>query len=75
MTLKKPLVIIKRMIINGQEYALPQKTLKDILTALEVVVEHVAVEFDGAIVPQTEYATTQIPVDARLEIIHFVGGG
>ena len=67
------------LIINGQarefEDLRSGSTLQDLLTALALKQDRVAVEHNGAIVSRPSWATTSIGDGDKLEIVHFVGGG
>jgi len=64
------------MLINGEEVILaaPQ-TLRELLLARGCRPEQVAVERNGAIVRQADFATVTLTDADRLEIVSFVGGG
>lgn len=65
--------------INGQERSLAEleggATLEDLLRALGLQSDRVAVEQNGAIVPRSAWASTPVQEGDRFEIVHFVGGG
>ncbi|WP_455265848.1 sulfur carrier protein ThiS [Phascolarctobacterium sp.] len=64
------------MLINGEEKALAAPTtLSELLTQLGYRVALVAVERNGVIVKQADFATTTITDADKLEIVSFVGGG
>ena len=64
------------MLINGEEKALAAPTtLSELLTQLGYRVALVAVERNGVIVKQEDFATTTITDADKLEIVSFVGGG
>lgn len=50
-------------------------TLSGLLECLELDPARVAVEYNGTIVTQYTFATTQLADGDRLEIVQFVGGG
>ena len=50
-------------------------TVSGLLLRLGLTPGHVAVEMDGGIVPRSRQAECPVPAGARLEIVHFVGGG
>ena len=68
-----------QFIINGQARELESlgegSTVADLLAALGMQADRVALERNGEIVSRESWAG--VPVDAgdRLEIVHFVGGG
>ena len=67
------------VIINGQERDLPAlaagATLDNLIEALALKGDRVAVEHNGAIVRRPEWPKTPVASGDRLEIVHFVGGG
>ena len=68
-----------QLTINGQLRELPSlgqgSTVADLLTALAMQLERVALERNGAIVSRAHWASTPLQAGDRLEIVHFVGGG
>lgn len=68
-----------KVIINGQERDFPELaasvTLGELLAALELKDDRVAVEHNGSIVARGEWATAMVNSGDKLEIVHFVGGG
>ena len=64
------------MQINGQEYALTKgMSLQELLQEQGYRSNLVAVELNGAIVKRSEYASTMLTAEDKLEIVSFVGGG
>jgi sulfur carrier protein len=64
------------VIINGQEREVGEPPhLAALLGCVGVEPRNVAVECDGVIVRREQLATTPVKPGARIEIIHFVGGG
>ncbi len=68
-----------KVTINGQEREFPELatsvTLVELLQALELKGDRVAVEHNGSIVGRGEWASATVSSGDRLEIVHFVGGG
>ena len=66
-------------VINGQPRELPDLTagasVQDLLTALGLKQDRVAVEHNGSIVSRPAWAATQVADGDTFEIVHFVGGG
>ncbi len=50
-------------------------TLLQLLHAQNLEPDKVVVELNANIVPSTDFATTLLREDDRLEVLHFVGGG
>ena len=64
------------MRINGQEYALTKvMSLQELLEEQGYRSSLVAVELNGAIVKRSEYGSTMLTAEDKLEIVSFVGGG
>lgn len=65
-----------RVFLNGESREIPQdQTIGGLLEALGLDLSRVAVELDGAIVGRAEWAVRALAPGARLEVVHFVGGG
>lgn len=68
-----------QVVINGKERDFPslpsQATVKDLIGALELKGDRVALEHNGAIVRRDAWAATPIHPGDQFEIVHFVGGG
>lgn len=68
-----------RLVLNGQSREFAQLAspalLQDLIAALALKGDRVAVEHNGAIVPRAEWVSTPLAEGDRLEIVHFVGGG
>lgn len=62
--------------VNGERRIFPAVTcLRDVLAALELEPERVAIELDRRIVKRELWETTVIRDGAEIEIVMFVGGG
>ena len=62
--------------INGERRSFPaQHTLIDVVRALNLEPERVAIEFNRAIVKREFWTSTAIDEGAEIEIVQFVGGG
>ncbi|MGB9146996.1 MAG: sulfur carrier protein ThiS [Acidobacteriaceae bacterium] len=68
-----------QLVINGQPRDLPTlsagATLQDLLAALAIKPDRVAVEHNGSIVTRLAWPNTPIAEGDRFEIVQFVGGG
>jgi thiamine biosynthesis protein ThiS len=68
-----------QIVINGKERdfpsLLPAATVADLLGALELQGDRVAIEHNGTIVRRDAWPTTPIHSGDKFEIVHFVGGG
>ncbi|MGC2637198.1 MAG: sulfur carrier protein ThiS [Acidobacteriaceae bacterium] len=66
------------LVINGQLRAFDLASgasLEDLLAALGLKQDRVAVEHNGSIVSRPAWPGTPIAEGDKLEIVHFVGGG
>ena len=62
--------------VNGeQREAVSGSTVADLLTALHVAGDRVAVELNLEILDRTEFSTRTLREGDRVEIISFIGGG
>jgi sulfur carrier protein len=62
--------------LNGERRIFPaQSTLLDIVRALSLEPERVAIELNRAIVKRETWMSTAINDGAEIEIVQFVGGG
>ena len=62
--------------VNGLERDIPEgQTLRQLLDALGLPPERVAVERNGEIVPRDRHGDTELADGDRLEVVQFVGGG
>ncbi len=64
------------VLVNGKEREVdPVAHLADLVAVLGVDPSHVVVECDGVIVRREHMGAVPVKPGARVEIIHFVGGG
>ncbi|HWR50051.1 MAG TPA: sulfur carrier protein ThiS [Bryobacteraceae bacterium] len=64
------------VIVNGEPHQTTEgQTVAGLLAALGLESSKVAVELDRVIVSRPEWASRVLGHGARLEIVHFVGGG
>lgn len=61
--------------INGESKSVAATTLEQLVVELGFQGKRIAVEMDGQLVTKSKHATTQLSDDAKIEIIHAVGGG
>lgn len=62
--------------LNGEPYELPSaRTVAELVEALELRPEQVAVELNQALVPRDQRATTVLAAGDRVEFVTLVGGG
>jgi sulfur carrier protein len=67
------------VILNGQPRDFgqlePGASLIEVVGALELKADRVAIEHNGEIAQRTAWEQTSVNAGDRLEIVHFVGGG
>ena len=67
------------IVINGQRREFgelnSEASLAQVIRALELKGDRIAVEHNGAIAQRTSWDRTTVASGDRLEIVHFVGGG
>ena len=65
-----------RIVINGEARSVAHgQSISELLRALEIAPERVAVELNRRIVKPGEWADTLVAEGAEVEIVQFVGGG
>jgi len=64
------------MVVNGKEMNFKDGiTIEELLNELKIEAYKVVAEVDLNIIDKTEYATTKLTSDSKVELIRFVGGG
>ncbi len=64
------------IVLNGEiRAARAGDTISDLVRALDLDPERLAVELDRRIVKRAQWATTALQPGATLEVVQFVGGG
>jgi len=67
---------VKEITVNGECRCFPESaTLLDIVRALDLEPERVAVELNRVIVKRDRWLQTPFEAGAQIEIVQFVGGG
>lgn len=62
--------------VNGEPYRIAvDSTVIDLINALKLAAERLAIELNLSILPRTAWDETRLQAGDRLEIVHFVGGG
>jgi sulfur carrier protein len=65
-----------QIVVNGQPRPAAERlALPALIEELKLADRRVAVELNGAIVPRSAWAATQLADGDRLEIVHAIGGG
>ena len=67
------------LVINGQQREFAElsetSTVSDLLAALQLKGDRVALERNGEIVSRSAWGETPIADGDKIEVVHFVGGG
>ncbi|MSV32046.1 MAG: sulfur carrier protein ThiS [Bryobacterales bacterium] len=64
------------IVVNGETRQVPEgTTVTGLLALLGVAPERVAVELDRAIIKNIFWSERGLKAGARVEVVHFVGGG
>ncbi|HTV03960.1 MAG TPA: sulfur carrier protein ThiS [Acidobacteriaceae bacterium] len=68
-----------QIVINGSERDFPSlsesSTVADLIPALELKTDRVAIEQNGTIVRRNDWPSTPVRPGDKFEVVHFVGGG
>jgi sulfur carrier protein len=67
------------IVLNGQIRVFAElesrSTITQLIEALELKADRVAIELNGSIAPRASWAETEVSTADRVELVHFVGGG
>ena len=62
--------------LNGENHEVPAgATVHDLIEALELAGQRVAVLLDGDVVRRSDFAQARLEPDSKVEVVHMVGGG
>ena len=62
--------------LNGKKITIKSKfTIMDLLIKYNLNKKKIAVEYNGTIIPKSEYKKKYLKNNDSLEIVHFIGGG
>jgi sulfur carrier protein len=68
-----------QIVINGEARDFPTlatgATLADLIAALELKGDRIAVEQNGSLASRKDWPTIPVAEGDKLEVVHFVGGG
>ena len=65
-----------RVVINGEAKDVPEGlNLRSLLEHLSLPHQRIAVEVDQQVIRKADWDQTPVNAEARIEIVHFVGGG
>ena len=61
--------------VNGELREVNASTLGELITGLDLPVARIAVELNREVVRRSDWDSTMLKDEDRIEIVHFVGGG
>jgi thiamine biosynthesis protein ThiS len=61
--------------VNGEMREVSATSLAELIAYLELPVARIAVELNREVVRRSEWGSTMLKDEDRIEIVHFVGGG
>jgi thiamine biosynthesis protein ThiS len=65
-----------RVFVNGeQKHFETAVSLSELITQLDLPVPRIAIELNREVVRRSDWGSTMLKDDDRIEIVHFVGGG
>ena len=65
-----------KVLVNGEARELDgTPSLAELITELDLPVARIAIELNREVVRRSDWDSTMLKDDDRIEIVHFVGGG
>lgn len=64
-----------KVFVNGELRELEISTLAELITELDLPVARIAIELNREVVRRSDWGSTMLKDEDRIEIVHFVGGG
>ena len=64
-----------KVFVNGEPREVNETTLVGLVTELDLPVARIAIELNREVVRRSEWGSTMLKDEDRIEIVHFVGGG
>ena len=62
--------------LNGKKIPIkPKATIYDLLKKFKLNNKKVAIEYNGIIIPKSNYKKKYLKNNDKLEVVHFIGGG
>ena len=62
--------------LNGKKVTIKAKTtIYELLKKFKLNNKKVAIEYNGIIIPKTNYKKKHLKNNDKLEVVHFIGGG
>ena len=63
------------IMLNGERCSIEARTLADLVTELGLQQRMIAIERNLEVVPKSQYDSTLLEDDDRIELVHMIGGG
>jgi thiamine biosynthesis protein ThiS len=64
-----------KIFVNGELREVETSTLGELVTELDLPVARIAIELNREVVRRSDWDSTMLKDEDRIEIVHFVGGG
>lgn len=64
-----------KVFVNGEPKEVTETTLAGLVTELDLPVARIAIELNRDVVRRSDWDSTMLKDEDRIEIVHFVGGG
>ena len=64
-----------KVFVNGALREVEISTLAELISELDLPVARIAVELNRDVVRRSDWGSTMLKDEDRIEIVHFVGGG
>ena len=64
-----------KVFVNGELREVEISTLAALITELDLPVARIAIELNREVVRRSDWGSTMLKDEDRIEIVHFVGGG
>ena len=64
-----------KVFVNGELREVEISTLAELITELDLPVARIAIELNCEVVRRSDWDSTMLKDEDRIEIVHFVGGG
>ena len=64
-----------KVFVNGELREVEASTLAGLITELDLPVARIAIELNRDVVRRSDWGSTMLKDEDRIEIVHFVGGG
>jgi thiamine biosynthesis protein ThiS len=64
-----------KVFVNGELREVEVSTLAELIAELDLPVARIAIELNREVVRRSDWDSTMLKDEDRIEIVHFVGGG